>query len=124
MFNALRSGFCSVRALQEERFARYSGYELFFYHDGDTKTFNKTITLDENGALNGRAGDHYVITTDDIAKVTAVLEGEVISFWDSDGMVASIAYEEESRYLGGAIPAEECAKNIDSRVGIYLSENE
>ena len=124
VFNALRSGFCSVRALQEERFARYSGYELFFYHDGDTKTFNKTITLDENGALNGRAGDHYVITTDDIAKVTAVLEGEVISFWDSDGMVASIAEEEESRYLGGAIPAEECAKNIDSRVGIYLSENE
>lgn len=124
VFDALRSGFYSVRALQETRFARYSGYELFFYHDGDTKTFDKTIALDENGTLNGRAGDHYVITADDIARVTAILEGEVVSFWDFDGMVASIAEEEESRYLGGAIPAEECAKNIDSRVGIYLSENE
>lgn len=124
VFDALRSGFYSVRALQEERFARYCGYELFFYHDGDTKTFDKTIELDENGTLNGRAGDHYIITADDIARVTAVLEGEVVSFWDSDGMVATIAEEEESRYLGGAIPAEECAKNIDSRVGIYLSENE
>lgn len=124
VFDALRSGFYSVRALQEERFARYSGYELFFYHDGDTKTFDKTIALDENGTLNGRAGDHYVITADDIARVTAVLESEVTSIWASDSMVASIAEEEESRYLGGAIPAEECAKNIDSRVGIYLSENE
>ena len=124
VFDALRSGFYSVRALQEERFARYSGYELFFYHDGDTKTFAKTIALDENGALNGRTGDHYVITADDIARVTAVLEGEVTSFWNFDGTVATIAEEEEGRYLGGAIPAEECAKNIDSRVGIYLSENE
>lgn len=124
IFDAMRSPFFSVRSLQEERFAQYAGYEYFFYHDGKSKVLEKDIDVDENGMFNGRSGDHFVITEEDIALITSVLDGEVTSLWKIDSMVAEIAMEEESRYLGGAIPAKECAKNINSRVGIYISEKQ
>jgi hypothetical protein len=42
----------------------------------------------------------------------------------SDDVIADILSEEITSFFGGTKTAEECARVIQSRVSIYLSENE
>jgi hypothetical protein len=61
-------------------------------------------------------------------------ERELLNFLDniagqpistlSDDVIADILSEEITSFFGGAKTAEECARVIQSRVSIYLSENE
>jgi len=81
------------------------------------------LELDANGCLNGQPGILQEIDDDIIALIRHLYDTAGSSGMVSDEIYA-ITYEEESRFLAGAISAEECADNVQSRMRIYLAEHE
>ena len=79
--------------------------------------------MDANGLLNGKPGTMQEIDEDIIAMIRQLYETAGSSGMVPDEIYA-IIYEEESRYLAGAVTAEQCAERVQSRVSIWLSEHE
>ncbi len=98
------------------------GYQQFKNLVYNGTQFGYDFVLDENGRYKDQPG---ILTELDDNLMTFIKEifetaGEDTYVpWD----VVQIAREEESRYLAGAISAEECARIVQSRVGIWLAEN-
>ena len=80
------------------------------------------LETDEYGCYNGQPGILQEIDEEMIGLVRHLYE---TAGWvsDADWELNYIVMEEESRYLAGAISAEECADIVQSRVSIYLAEN-
>ncbi len=98
------------------------GYQLFKNLVYNGKQFGYDFVLDENGRYNDQPG--ILIELDDnlmglIREIFETAGDNTYVPWD----ITQIAREEESRYLAGAISAEECARIVQSRVGIWLAEN-
>ncbi len=98
------------------------GYKMFQGLTYGGKQYGFDIALDENGQYGGQPG---ILTT-----VDEGLLGLIAEIYETAGdtthvpyEILEIAREEESRYLAGAISAEECARIVQSRVGIWLAEN-
>ncbi len=98
------------------------GYKMFQGLTYGGKQYGFDIALDENGQYGGQPG---ILTT-----VDEGLLGLIAKIYETAGdtthvpyEILEIAREEESRYLAGAISAEECARIVQSRVGIWLAEN-
>ena len=100
--------------------------KMYYYlrYDGGMSGSNSPQEQDENGLYHGTPSEAY--STDDI-------DFDAIERWlDGAGAPAlQFAYPEElsnliseeiSAYLGGARSAEETAKMLQSRVSIYLAE--
>ena len=81
------------------------------------------LETDEYGCYNGQPGILQEIDEEMIGLVRHLYE---TAGWvsDADWELNYIVMEEESRYLAGAISAEECADIVQSRVSIYLAEKE
>ena len=108
------------------RFRKMQTEKMYYYlrYDGGMSGSNSPQELDENGLYHGTPSEAY--STDDI-------DFDAIERWlDGAGAPAlQFAYPEElsnliseeiSAYLGGARSAEETAKMLQSRVSIYLAE--
>jgi len=83
----------------------------------------RDLVLDENGCYNGQPGTLQEIDDTVIGFIRHLYEtagGKFTVDWE----LSQIVMEEESRYLAGAISAEECADIVQSRVRIYLAEKE
>ena len=98
------------------------GWRSFQSYDGSTRTNGWDLDLDENSTHFGQPGSIY--------EVNDTVIGNLLWLYENAGSpggyaweIRDIAYEEESRFLAGAISAEECADIVQSRVGIYLAEH-
>ncbi|MBR5446309.1 MAG: hypothetical protein IKV57_09300 [Clostridia bacterium] len=99
------------------------GWQSFQSYDGSTRTNGWNLELDENGTHFGLPGAIYEVNDTVIGNLRWLYENAG-SPGGYDWEIRDIAYEEESRFLAGAISAEECADIVQSRVGIYLAEHE
>ncbi len=80
------------------------------------------ITLDEHGQYNGQPGILTEMDNDLLGLIEEIYETAGDTTY-VPYVITQIAREEEARYLAGAISAEECARIVQSRVGIWLAEN-
>ncbi|MBQ8642726.1 MAG: hypothetical protein IJ480_10990 [Clostridia bacterium] len=98
------------------------GYRTFREYGGSTGSSGWNLELDANGCLHGMPGAIYEVNDTVIENLRWLYEnaGDPGGYaWD----IRDIAYEEESRFLAGAISAEECADIVQSRVNIWLAEH-
>lgn len=124
-FNAEYS-FKTYKPNYDEYLDKLEGLQIFFIHNaGYASGWN--INLDENGTYGGQEGTLYTMDRAAIDYLKELLETAGIPIWyrnigGSD--LSKIIREEESRLLAGAATPESCADVIQSRVSIYLSEND
>ncbi|MBQ8642728.1 MAG: hypothetical protein IJ480_11000 [Clostridia bacterium] len=92
----------------------YIGYEMNNYVVG------RALDLSSRGP-----GAYAELDEDMLAMIYNMIEngGTKTNMLELDE-ITEIAAEEESRYLAGAITAEECAEIVQSRVSIWLAEHE
>ena len=98
------------------------GWGSFRAYDNSVGNSGWNLELDENGTRLGMPGSLFEVNDRTIENLRWLYEnaGSPGGYpWE----IRDIAYEEESRYLAGAITAEECADIVQSRVSIYLAEH-
>ncbi|MBQ8642729.1 MAG: hypothetical protein IJ480_11005 [Clostridia bacterium] len=103
-------------------------WEMFCFYNG-SYLLQEDIEPDEKGRYLGEPGTLISITADMVEELENLLDSAGIpgcgDMWRGTPYdLRSIINEEESRYLSGAITAEQCADNVQSRVRIWLAENE
>lgn len=114
----------SIMASSENKDAAWQFIRILFLpqlQNGDINAFGLPVIescLDTQ--LESRMSRDDTITQADIDKFKALIMS-CRGFLDG-GAVYDIALEEVNKYLGGSKTAEDAAKSIQSRVGIYLAE--
>ena len=116
----------TIPVLRDKYRALYAGRQLYYFmhYSGGISGSDKPLELDENGMYGGSPGE--ACSKEDV-------DFDAVERWlDASGAPAlQFAYPEEltniiseeiSTYLGGARSAEETAKMLQSRVSIYLAE--
>ena len=116
----------TIPVLRDKYRALYAGRQLYYFmhYSGVISGSDKPLELDENGMYGGSPGE--ACSKEDV-------DFDAVERWlDASGAPAlQFAYPEEltniiseeiGTYLGGARSAEETAKMLQSRVSIYLAE--
>ncbi|MBR4961123.1 MAG: hypothetical protein IKY52_09520 [Clostridia bacterium] len=108
--------FTSLTEPYMQYLASMEGYQMSIYRQTGQTNFGKGLT---------ETADTVVFD------LTDTLFPQIRHLYETAGYTASvptdirkIVNEEQSRFLAGAISAEECADIVQSRVGIYLAEHE
>ena len=116
----------TIPVLRDKYRALYAGRQLYYFmhYSGVISGSDKPLELDENGMYGGSPGE--ACSKEDV-------DFDAVERWlDASGAPAlQFAYPEEltniiseeiSTYLGGARSAEDTAKMLQSRVSVYLAE--
>ena len=125
--DGIQEKFASVKRIAMAEWERYLGYTYFTRYTGGTQ-FEKDMKPDGDGRYDGTPGMAVVIDEDLLTGLENLLETAGVNGCGGTyrGIpldMREILWDEEGRYLAGAVTAEECADNIQSRIGIYLAEN-
>ena len=91
----------------DEGFEDYTGY-IYYYGDGDNPSKIGYVDDEIISAVNG-------LIEKAVLPKKGIYPGE--DFYN-------IAYEEFDRFFNGQTSAEQCAETMQSRLSVYLSENE
>ena len=116
----------TIPVLRDKYRALYAGRQLYYFmhYSGVISGSDKPLELDENGMYGGSPGEACSKEDIDFDAVERWLDGSgapALQFAYPEEL-SNIISEEIGTYLGGARSAEETAKMLQSRVSIYLAE--
>ena len=107
----------------EKQAAEFYDKQLVLYFTGGQEVWDKEEAKTEADLT--QPGMLTEITPEDCARLTEMLDEVGVSYRSLlPDEVEELIWEEVSAYLAGVGSAEECAKKIQSRVGIWLSEHQ
>ena len=104
----------------------YYNYEFEFHFDGSSSWGSKDPDHPRTEADMDRPGIITYFTPEDAERIKDFLDNKCGTPYTMtvDEKITEIIDEEVSTFLGGQGTAEDCAKKIQSRVGIYLAEHQ
>ena len=116
----------TIPVLRDKYRALYAGRQLYYFihYSGVISGSDKPLELDENGMYGGSPGEACSKEDIDFDAVERWLDGSgapALQFAYPEEL-SNIISEEISTYLGGARSAEDTAKMLQSRVSVYLAE--
>lgn len=120
-----RTAFDSYRPYYEKYAEAMIGVKSFYAYSGFYFTTSDEIELDENGEYDGMPGKIYAIDRDMIDYIIGVFEEGGVPYYKFDAAyseINGIVNEEISAYLAGSKTPEICARTIQSRADIWISE--
>ena len=116
----------TIPVLRDRYRALYAGRQLYYFmhYSGVISGSDKPLELDENGMYGGSPGEACSKEDVDFDAVERWLDASgapALQFAYPEEL-SNIISEEIGTYLGGARSAEETAKMLQSRVSVYLAE--
>lgn len=116
-------GISSMKPLYEDALKKYSDTDNVFYYDGTYKITERTNEPITEDSLD-KPGKIIEFTDDDIEKIITLLDdGGYPLIERTPDEIDDIINEELSAFFAGHGSAKDCAAKIQSRVDIWLSEN-